>query len=82
MLESDRAALNAQETRIAELEAQVEEYRQQLARIITRAVAKNRALVERKPRPALRSTSKRLAKRRPSPKKPRRPPKLKRRPQR
>ena len=79
MLESDRAALKARETRITELEAQVEDYRRQLSLVITRAVAKNRALVERKPRSAPRPKSKRPAKRRVSPKKPRRQPKLKRR---
>jgi hypothetical protein len=77
MLESDRAALKARETRITELEAQVEDYRRQLSLVITRAVAKNRALVERKPRSAPRPKSKRPAKRRVSPKKPRRQPKLK-----
>src|ERR1019366_8875335 len=51
MLESDRATLKARETRIPELEAQVEESRRQLALVITRAVAKNRVLAERKARP-------------------------------
>jgi chromosome condensin MukBEF ATPase and DNA-binding subunit MukB len=50
MLESDRATLKARESRIAALEAQVEDYRRQLATAITRAVAKNRALAKRKPR--------------------------------
>jgi 23S rRNA maturation mini-RNase III len=78
MLESDRATLKARETRIAELEAQIEDYRRQLALVICRAVAQNRALAERKPLPALRAKNKRLAKRRPNPKKPRRPPKSRR----
>lgn len=50
MLESDRATLKARESRIAALEAQVEDYRRELAKAITRAVAKNRALAKRKPR--------------------------------
>ena len=50
MLESDRATLRAREARIADLEAQVEACRQQLAMIIERAVARNRTLAERKPR--------------------------------
>jgi hypothetical protein len=79
MLESDRATLKVREARILELEAQVEDYRRQLATVIARAVAKNRTLVERKPRAAPPPKSKRLAKRRPSPKKPRRQPKSKRR---
>lgn len=64
----------AREARIAELEAQVEDYRRQLALVITRAVAKNRALVKRKPRTTPRPTLKRGATRRVSPRKPRRPP--------
>ncbi len=58
MLESDRATLRAREQRISALAAQVEEYRVQLARLIARAVAKNRALSERPPRPVARPTSK------------------------
>jgi hypothetical protein len=50
MLESDRTALKAREARIAELEVQVAGYRGQLATVITRAVAKNRALAAGKPR--------------------------------
>lgn len=79
MLESDRATLKAWETRIAELEAQVEDYRQQLAKIITRAVAKNRALVERELRPVARPERKASPKRRASPKPSRPKPKSKRR---
>jgi hypothetical protein len=79
MLESDRAALKARETRITELESQVEDYRRQLALVITRAVAKNRTLVARKPRAAPQRKSKRSVKHRPNPKKPHRPPKSKRR---
>ena len=62
----DRVTLKARETRIAELEGQVEDFRQQLARLIARRVAKNRALVERTPRARPRPTSQRRAKRRPS----------------
>src|ERR1039458_498674 len=79
MLESDRSALKARETRIAELEAQGGDQRRQLGLVITRAVAKNRALVEHTPRATPRQKSKRPAKRRSSPKKPRRQPKSKRR---
>jgi hypothetical protein len=42
MLESDRATLRARVARIAALEAQLQDYRQQLATVIKRAVAKNR----------------------------------------
>ena len=82
MLESDRVTLRVRETRIAELEAQVEHYRRQLALVVKRAVAKNRALAERQERPAPRPKSKQLPKRRPSPGKPRLKPKSKRRPKR
>ena len=50
MLESDRATLRARDARIAALEAQLEDYRRQLASVVTRAVARNRALAEAKPR--------------------------------
>jgi hypothetical protein len=50
MLESDRATLRAREARIADLEGQAEACRRQLAMVIERAVARNRALAERKPR--------------------------------
>jgi len=79
MLESDRSTLKAREARIAELEAQVEDYRQQLALVITRAVVKNRVLVERKRRTEPRPKSKRPAARSSSHKKPRQKLKLKRR---
>ena len=65
MLEMDRVTLKAREARIAELEGQVEDFRQQLARLIARRVQKNRALVERKSRASPRPTSQRRAKRRP-----------------
>ena len=54
MLESDRVMLRAREARIAALEAQVEDYRRQLARVIERAVNRNRTLPARKRRPARR----------------------------
>ncbi len=79
MLESDRATLKAREVRIADLEAQVEDYRRQLALVITRAVAKNRILIERTPRRASRSQLKRPAGRRRAAKKATRPRKSKRR---
>ena len=58
MLESDRATLKAREARITALEAQVEDYRRQLATVITRAVAKNRSLAGRKPSPMSRTKPK------------------------
>jgi hypothetical protein len=64
MLETDRATLKAREARIKDLEAQMEDYRRQLATVITRAIAKNRAAVERKERPATRARAKRPAKQR------------------
>ena len=66
MLESDRATLTARERRIADLEAQVEAYRQQIATVIARAVTRNRALAERKPSVPARGNRK--AKRRAAPK--------------
>ena len=71
MLESDRVSLRAREARIAELEAQVEDYRQQLARLIARAVAKNRILVDRKTQAPGRRKPGLPARRGPSAKKPR-----------
>jgi hypothetical protein len=70
MLEGDRATLRAREARIAALDAQVEDYRRQLARLIERVVTKNRTLAARKPRPANRPKPSTKAKRRASPKKP------------
>jgi hypothetical protein len=49
-LATDRAELRARDARIADLESQVEEHRRQLATVISRAIAKNRVLAERKPR--------------------------------
>lgn len=47
----DRAELRSRAARIADLESQNEGYRQQLALLVTRAVARNRALRAKKPRP-------------------------------
>jgi hypothetical protein len=46
----DRAELRARDARIADQESQLEECRNQLASLITRAVARNRAIKARKPR--------------------------------
>ena len=78
MLESDRATLKAREKRIVEFEAQVEDYRRQLALVITRAVTKNRVLAERKARPVPRAKQKLKAKRRAVLKKPTRTARAKR----
>jgi Plasmid replication region DNA-binding N-term len=43
MMESDRALLRARDIRISDLEARVEDYRQQLATLVTRASSRNRA---------------------------------------
>ena len=79
MLESDRATLKAREGRIVELEALVEDYRRQLARVITRALAKNRALIERKPAAVARANQNAPAKHRAKPKTRSRIPRSKRR---
>jgi len=50
--ESDRATLRARETRIVALETQIQDYRRQLAKVIERAVTRNRTLTARNPRPA------------------------------
>jgi hypothetical protein len=49
-LTADRAELRARDARIADLESQIESYRQQVATVITRAVARNRALAAPKTR--------------------------------
>ena len=69
MLESDRATLRAREARIGALEAQIDDYRRQLARLIERAVTRNRMLAARKPRPARRLNPQMKRKRRVTPKK-------------
>jgi hypothetical protein len=48
-LAADRAELRFRDMRIADLEAQIEAYRQQLARVVTRTVTRNRALMTKKP---------------------------------
>jgi hypothetical protein len=58
MLESNRATLKARHARIVELEAQLEDCRTQLSRVIARAVARNRALVKPKSPSARRLKSK------------------------
>jgi hypothetical protein len=50
-LAADRAELRFRDARIADLEAQLEAYRQQLAQVIGRAVSRNRALRAQKPAP-------------------------------
>ena len=82
MLESDRATLRTRETRIAALEAQVEDYRRQLATVIARAVTRNRTLAARKRRPGNRPKPPRRRTHRASPKKPVRRPKTKNRAER
>ena len=55
-LAADRAELRSREARIADLDSQLEAYRQQLALLVTRAVARNRALKTKKPVPRSRKT--------------------------
>jgi hypothetical protein len=50
-LAADRGELRSCKARLADLESQNEAYRQQLALVVTRAVARNRALRTKKPRP-------------------------------
>jgi hypothetical protein len=74
-LATDRAELRAREARIVDLESQLEEHRRQLATLITRAIAKNRAVTTKKPRRTIRAKPKRrlkLKKRVPSKRSPRR----------
>ena len=55
----DRAELRSREARITDLESQVEEHRRQLATVIARAIAKNRAPAVKKPRRKIRAKPKR-----------------------
>jgi len=73
-LATDRAELRARNARIADLESQLEDYRRQLAAVVTRAIAKNRALTMLKPRRRARAKPKRRvsAKKRARPKQARR----------
>lgn len=58
-LATDRAELRARDSRIADLESQVEEHRRQLATMIARAIAKNRTFkVTRPGRPSRAKTRK------------------------
>src|SRR5271166_46828 len=75
-LATDRASLRFRDARISNLESQVEDYRGQLATVISRAIAKSRVLavknprrkIEAKPKPRIRpkkpASSKRTPKRR------------------
>jgi hypothetical protein len=56
-LAADRAELRSREARIVDLESQLDAYRQQLALVVTRAVARNRALRAKKPVPRSRKSS-------------------------
>jgi hypothetical protein len=58
-LATDRAELRARAARIADLESQLEEHRRQLATVIARAIAKNRAVAANKPRRTTRVKPKR-----------------------
>jgi hypothetical protein len=77
MLESDRATLRAREARVTDLEAQVEDYRRQLATLVERAVNRNRTLAQRKARSANPPKPRKESKRRVPPKKPDRRPRPK-----
>ena len=48
-LAADRAELRFRDARIADLETQLDAYRQQLTQIVSRAAARNRALTAKKP---------------------------------
>jgi hypothetical protein len=56
-LATDRAELRFRDARIADLETQIEAYRQQLAQVVARAVARNRASKAQKPAPRPRKSS-------------------------
>jgi hypothetical protein len=74
-LAADRVELRSCKGRIADLESQNDSYRQQLALVVTRAVARNRAARARKPLPkppARKSKIRNPAKKRPQSKKPKR----------
>ena len=57
MLEKDRLVLRANERRIGELEAEVEDYRRRLAGLLTRAVTRERATQRGRPRASGRGKS-------------------------
>jgi hypothetical protein len=73
-LSTDRAELRARDARIADLESQLEAHRRQLATVIARAIAKNRALAVKKPRRPIRTKTRKagIAKKRVPSKQPRR----------
>jgi hypothetical protein len=73
-LSSHRATMAAQVARIMDLGAQLEDYRRQLARLIERAVTRNRTLAVHKSPPARRPKTLTKARRRTVPKKPGRRP--------
>jgi hypothetical protein len=54
-LANDHAELRSRDARIADLESQVEDYRKQVALLVTRAVTRNRALKAKKSRPVPRA---------------------------
>lgn len=56
-LAADRTELRIRDARIADLEAQIEAYRQQLGRVVTRTVTRNRALKAQTPAPRSPKTS-------------------------
>lgn len=71
----NRAELRARDTRIADLETQLEDHRRQLATVIDQAISKNRADATRRPRALERVKPKRRVaprKKRPSPQRSRR----------
>jgi hypothetical protein len=58
-LATDRAELRSRDSRVADLESQIEEHRRQLATVIARAIAKNRAVAVKKPKRKIRAKPKR-----------------------
>ena len=58
MLEADRVALRARDARIADLEAQIEDYRRQLTTIVDRELTRNRKQTQRRPGPLVTGRSK------------------------
>lgn len=54
----DRAELRARDARIADLETQIEEHREQLATVVARSIAKSRSAAVKKPRGKIRSRQK------------------------
>jgi len=64
-LSRDQAIIRARDTRIEALEAEIEQYRQQLAKVLANAVERSRALAERK-RPVPAAKRKRPARKTPN----------------